>query len=624
MLWTGSCAERYEKIRKSDPKSAKAKVKLYELVQPSDEEFQFIRRQRHRSQSQPRVVFHDGASLTQEQEKELSHVALPLLYNPHVNGLEDTSELALDVGTVIAQRYRVVALIGKGSFSRVVQCLDLQDKVMVSVKVLRNDKDCVDQGLGEVRLLARIAAADAEGEQPLVRLLDYFYYKEHLLIVTELLRDSLFNFYRYLSVTEPDGQASYFTLPTLCTLAIQLLSGLSFLHEREIVHCDLKPENVCLVSARRRRFKIIDFGSAVTAYDCHNSYVQSRWYRAPEVMLGIPWNEKVDVWGVGCCLAEMLLGQPLFHGPNVEAVLGAQQAVLGPFPERMLSRAGIAHFYFMPRGQLFSVDPPGVPAGSYTLLPVETELGDLLRTHDPLFLSFIKTLLTIDPDKRPTAKEALRHPWLAEYSQAATDEFDSPNGAAHRMTSSLSLYHSPKPQNRSLYPPNFGSPTASGSPSSVSSPVTSRSVSRGGSRDTSPHRNQEGDSQQSSFKKAGSRRITEGPGVPEDFRNAMQAETSRSHEWRQRLVRILGSSKEKGPGKVSPASSHGGRGSSESPSSSTERFRGRSGSDPRHPTPDQRRNLPATMAMEGDVLTAAEAPTAIPPNTAPFRPKLRL
>ena len=61
------------------------------------------------------------------------------------------------MGVVIAQRYRVVAIIGKGSFSRVVQCLDLYDKRMVSVKLLKNDKDCLDQGLGEVRELARVS-----------------------------------------------------------------------------------------------------------------------------------------------------------------------------------------------------------------------------------------------------------------------------------------------------------------------------------------------------------------------------------------------------------------------------------------------------------------------------------
>ena len=81
------------------------------------------------------------------------------------------------MGTVIAGRYRVVASIGKGSFSRVVQCHDQKDNRSVSVKVLHNDKDCIDQGIGEIRLLTLLSERDDSGEIPIVRLLDYFYHK---------------------------------------------------------------------------------------------------------------------------------------------------------------------------------------------------------------------------------------------------------------------------------------------------------------------------------------------------------------------------------------------------------------------------------------------------------------
>ena len=83
-------------------------------------------------------------------ETSLAHISLPLLYNPHVNGLEDESDLVLQVGGTLAGRYRVAANIGKGCFSKVYQCHDLVGGRMVSVKVLRNDKDCLDAGLGEV------------------------------------------------------------------------------------------------------------------------------------------------------------------------------------------------------------------------------------------------------------------------------------------------------------------------------------------------------------------------------------------------------------------------------------------------------------------------------------------
>ena len=129
------------------------------------------------------------------------------------------------------------------------------------------------------------------------------------------------------------------------------------------------------MSASRRRFKIIDFGSAVLTHDCHNSYVQSRWYRAPEVMLGLPWDEKVDVWGVGCIVAELLLGQPIFHGGSVELVLAAQEATLGRHPQHMVDASETAKMYYAPDGRLFTVDPqerrPNVRAAAAGLQPAE-------------------------------------------------------------------------------------------------------------------------------------------------------------------------------------------------------------------------------------------------------------
>ena len=147
-----------------------------------------------------------------------------------MNGLEDARELSLPVGTTLVGRYRVVAAIGKGSFSRVFQCFDLRLKIMVSVKVLRNDKDCLDAGLGEVKMLTLLATRDPNKEMPAVRLRDYFYYKEHLLIVSELLRDSLFQFYKYLDATHELGVASYFTPSAMASISYQLLKGLEFVH----------------------------------------------------------------------------------------------------------------------------------------------------------------------------------------------------------------------------------------------------------------------------------------------------------------------------------------------------------------------------------------------------------
>jgi len=397
----------------------------------SAEEERRLRQRRGVGTPQQRVVFHDPPPMPEPMASSLAFISLPLLYNPNVNGLEDQSELHLPVGALVAGRYRIAANIGKGSFSNVYQCNDLHCKRMVSVKVLRNDKDCLDAGLGEVRVLALISRLDPSGKHQLLRLLDYMYYKEHLIIVTELLRDSLFSFYRYL--TASGKRLKYFSSRTLAALSDQMLRALQFLHDNGLVHCDVKPENVCVVSASRRIFKLIDFGSAVCNYDCHNSYVQSRWYRAPEVMLGVEWGPQVDVWSFGCLLAELLLGGPLFHAPTVEAVLASQIAVMGPMPPHMLKKhPDTARMYFTHSGGVYQIDPASSARGAYILQPREQgRLKKLLDgVQDDAGLSeFIGRLLTLDPDHRPLASKALDHPWF--HSFLGSESGDVAGGVQH-------------------------------------------------------------------------------------------------------------------------------------------------------------------------------------------------
>jgi serine/threonine protein kinase len=304
------------------------------------------------------------------------------------------------------------------------------------VKVLRNDKDCFDGGLGEVRVLALIARNDPDGKQPLVRLLDYLYYKEHLVIVTELLGESLFSFCRQLNSS--GKRVEYFSsTETLSALSSQMLSALKFLHSIGCAHCDLKTDNVCIESASGRRFKIIDLGSAVLKHDCHNSYVQSRWYRAPEVMLGLPWDAKVDVWSLGCVLAEVLLGAPLFRAATIEGVLACHHAVLGRLPQHMLSASpSLAKMFFTHTGQIYQVDPQQTPRGVYLLQPKEScSLDSMLHgiVSDQGFLAFLHRLLTMDPQYRPPAAEVERDAWLESHRGPSTTQVPRGGGDVDHM-----------------------------------------------------------------------------------------------------------------------------------------------------------------------------------------------
>ena len=96
----------------------------------------------------------------------------------------------------------------------------------------------------------------------------------------------------------------------------QILEALKTLRVYNIIHCDLKPENILLVDSNKVLVKLIDFGSGCFAHEKIYTYIQSRFYRAPEVMLGIPYTYAIDMWSLGCILAELVTGFPLFPGEN--------------------------------------------------------------------------------------------------------------------------------------------------------------------------------------------------------------------------------------------------------------------------------------------------------------------
>jgi len=178
------------------------------------------------------------------------------------------------------------------------------------MKIIENNKDYFDQSVDEIKLLRYINAncEDLDGKN-LLRLYDFFYHKEHLFIVTELLRDNLYEYSKYNREQE---KKAYFSIPRLQIITKQILTALSYIHDLKLIHCDLKPENILIKSYSRSEIKVIDFGSSCFIHDHLSSYVQSRSYRAPEVILGCSYDYKIDIWSLGCILAELLTGYVLF------------------------------------------------------------------------------------------------------------------------------------------------------------------------------------------------------------------------------------------------------------------------------------------------------------------------
>ncbi len=108
------------------------------------------------------------------------------------------------------------------------------------------------------------------------------------------------------------------------------------LRQHSIIHCDLKPENILLKQPNRSGIKLIDFGSSCFSDEKIYTYIQSRFYRAPEIMLAIPYTTAIDMWSLACILAELFTGFPLFPGESEPEQMALIMEVNGLPPKSLL------------------------------------------------------------------------------------------------------------------------------------------------------------------------------------------------------------------------------------------------------------------------------------------------
>ena len=143
-----------------------------------------------------------------------------------------------------------------------------------------------------------------------------------------------------------------------------MLNALDHLKNIGIIHCDLKPENVLFTNSKFERVKIIDFGSACTNYKAGFTYVQSRFYRCPEIVLGLPYNHAVDMWSFGCIIAELITGNPLFPAINEKELLEFYIIRIGWPPKEMIDNCRKKRQFFDANGKLIKSKASRVPPGS--------------------------------------------------------------------------------------------------------------------------------------------------------------------------------------------------------------------------------------------------------------------
>ncbi|KAI7868343.1 kinase-like domain-containing protein [Spinellus fusiger] len=247
-------------------------------------------------------------------------------------------------------RYRVIDLLGFGTYGQVVKCEHLSTGKTVSVKVIKNKAAYRQQSRIEVDILTKLKEKiDKNDSKRILKLLHTFVHKNHFCMVFELLS---YNIYQVLKQNQFRG----FSMDLIRVFTLQLLDTLVVLKESKIIHCDLKPENMLLKSLDSPTIKVIDFGASCYENNPILMYIQSRYYRAPEIIIGAKYSSAIDMWSLGCIVAELFLGTPIFPGNSEYNQIYRITDLLGLPPPELLATGKSTSRYFNHYNQ--SYGPP--------------------------------------------------------------------------------------------------------------------------------------------------------------------------------------------------------------------------------------------------------------------------
>uniref|UniRef100_A0A8C5DT38 non-specific serine/threonine protein kinase n=1 Tax=Gouania willdenowi TaxID=441366 RepID=A0A8C5DT38_GOUWI len=320
--------------------------------------------------------------------------------------------------------YEVLDFLGRGTFGQVVKCWKRGTNDVVAVKILKNHPSYARQGQIEVGILARLSGENAD-EHNLVRAFECFQHRSHTCLVFEMLEQNLYDFLK-------QKKFSPLPLKVIRPVLQQVAIALKKLKSMGLIHADLKPENIMLVDPVRQPYKVkvIDFGSAshVSKAVC-STYLQSRYYRAPEIILGLPFCEAIDMWSLGCVIAELFLGWPLYPGAleydqiryisQTQGLPGENLLNSGTKTARFFCkesdspyqawRLKVRSFYMLNCTQINTF----VFALSVNLM-MNLEGSDLVaeKADRREFVGLLKKMLSIDAEERIVPAEALSHPFV--------------------------------------------------------------------------------------------------------------------------------------------------------------------------------------------------------------------
>ncbi|XP_021957237.1 mitogen-activated protein kinase 1 [Folsomia candida] len=302
----------------------------------------------------------------------------------------------------VGPRYTNLAYIGEGAYGMVVSTYDNLTKTKVAIKKISpfEHQTYCQRTLREIKILTRFKHENIIDIRDIITspTLDLF---KDVYIVQCLMETDLYKLLKTQKLSNDH----------ICYFLYQILRGLKYIHSANVLHRDLKPSNLLLNTTCD--LKICDFGLARIADPDHDhtgfltEYVATRWYRAPEIMLNSKgYTKSIDIWSVGCILAEMLSNRPIFPGKHYLDQLNHILGILGTPSEEdlacIINEKARSYLQSLPY-------KPKVP------------WDKLYPDADPKALDLLDKMLTFNPHKRIGVEDALAHPYLEQYFDPADE-----------------------------------------------------------------------------------------------------------------------------------------------------------------------------------------------------------
>ena len=290
-------------------------------------------------------------------------------------------------GDQVLYRYEILEQIGKGSYSNVYSCMDHKRKHPVALKCIRNNSLYRGSGKREIEILTLI------NHKNICNYLKYFTINNNTFISFELHKNNLYNELK-INKFYPFG---YHIVKQIIS---QCLEALNYIKILNIVHSDLKPENIVIkeYDYETIQIKIIDFGSSLHPKEKYAGYIQSRYYRAPEIILNRGFSHEIDMWSLVCIMYELLIGHPLFPSKNEKELIYDIYKELGYPTEQFFAKCYKKNIL---NDQVYITDH----IDKYNKI-------QKIKKHSLSAYNFIKSGLKWLPHERITPKEALTHEYI--------------------------------------------------------------------------------------------------------------------------------------------------------------------------------------------------------------------